>query len=761
VTALDTEVAGTGKGLGTVLGLPGYEVTVGAVTGVTALNLKQVKVTFNKPVDEATAETAGAYKVYNANGTTDLVGSGSVELQSDKTSVIISLQGQLNNGQSAAKIVVEGVKDAEGNTIPKFEGTFSVLDNIVPTVVAVKSVGPREISVEFSEPVTGFVAGDFSVDNGGYFVTDATADGLTKVTVETGLELTEGDHTLTVNSSNGADYAGFKPVPVTITFTHVRDTTAPTASVKSVSPTSVTIQFNKPVDNVTTSNVLFRHTYNNSTYQVAGDVGVTGSGSEYTIDFSAIPIALGANNLYIAYLDAANGPFITDKWGNKFEATSLPITVTMDQTKPTVTEVKVVDAQTMQIVFSETVDSTSATNVANYTVKDSTGTKIDVLSASLGGDGKTVTLTFNPDALGGGTYTVEISGVTDVALIKNPMEPYSATINVNDTVKPYVLDSKWTVVNSTDLKLYIAFSEQMAVSTLTKANFSKKVGANWVALGSNDTVTPAADGKSVTIVLSGYPQPANTTDEVIRVGYVTDVAGNGLRSILAIGQNNPGLDNKTTTQFSLVQDSIAVDTAEAISTKRIKVTFDGRLSAVGAEDFFVAYTATTNSFDDVKVVSHTINSDGKSEVVFELKTKQMTTDAKDPLTSTQLDVAVKSNTTKTFSFLGTAISPSTNELVADKIAPVIVTAKLNNSNTIELTFSEALLGTTFATAPNAKNGFSVSSGTLTNATFVSPNKVLLNGSNFVVGSTVTYNDVAGITDSQGNALASFSKLVSP
>src|SRR5690606_16694106 len=182
VTALDTEVAGTGQKLGTVLGLPGYEVVDPAVTGVTALNLKQVKVTFNKPVDKAYAETTSAYKVYNSGENDDLVTSdGKVELQSDNTSVIITLGKKLANGQSDAKIVVEGVKDVDGKTVPKFEGTFAVQDNTVPTVVGVKVVGPRDIEVEFSEPMENFAEEDFTVDDGAYFVVDVSDDVSSKV----------------------------------------------------------------------------------------------------------------------------------------------------------------------------------------------------------------------------------------------------------------------------------------------------------------------------------------------------------------------------------------------------------------------------------------------------------------------------------------------------------------------------------------------------------------------------------------------------
>ncbi|MBD2845853.1 S-layer homology domain-containing protein [Paenibacillus sp. IB182496] len=52
VTALDTVVEGTGQMLGTILGLPGYEVTVLAVTGVEQTDAGEITVTFNKAATE-------------------------------------------------------------------------------------------------------------------------------------------------------------------------------------------------------------------------------------------------------------------------------------------------------------------------------------------------------------------------------------------------------------------------------------------------------------------------------------------------------------------------------------------------------------------------------------------------------------------------------------------------------------------------------------------------------------------------------------
>ena len=766
VIALDTEVAGTGKKLGTILGLPGYEVVDPAVTGATALNLKQVKVTFNKEVNEESAKTLSNYQVYNNEESENLVADGSVALQSDKSSVIITLGTALKNGQTA-KIVVEGVKDNDGRVISKFEGSLNVQDNTVPTVVGVKVVGPRDIEVEFSEPVhyaddSVNKTDDFTVDNGGYFVTDVVVDG-SKATVSTGLDMSEGDHKIRINGVHLSDYAGYKPAPVTIDFKLVWDKTAPVAKVLSASPSEVKIGFDKPVDNVLTSNVLFRHTYNNGTYEVSGDSGyvtANSSSTEFTINFGAAEklVPLGSNSLYIAYADNNNGPFITDRWGNRFEATSLELSVSMDTTKPTVKEVKFVSTNELDIVFSESVEKDSAEDLDNYVVKDSAGSELEITLADRYENDK-VRLTFkDANALSGGTYTIEVSGVKDTAVIKNVMDLYRTTITINDTVKPNVLAAKYTTDSNGNLVIYIPFSEQMKASTLTKSNIQKlDTNGKWVNLGSKDNLVIGSDLKSVTITLKDGEYSISNEKEVIRIGYVTDLAGNSLLSLTAVGYKDVAEGDADNGKFEVMEDAIAVEKAEAISKSRIKVTFDGRLASVHASDFVVYVDdGSDTKFADLKVVAHSVNKDGKSEVVFELSGKTMNTNVKDD-NDNEFGLKVVSNT-RTKSFLGKPVDLNTYN-IADKIAPELVKAVVNSTGTeIELKFSEGLDGSKFA---NTLNGFSVSRGDLESVDYnrAASGVVVLKGKNFKAGSTtVSYNDVAGLTDASPNAnkLASFS-----
>jgi len=301
----------------------------------------------------------------------------------------------------------------------------------------------------------------------------------------------------------------------------------------------------------------------------------------------------------------------------------------------------------------------------------------------------------------------------------------------------------------------------MKASTLVKGNFRKWNGATFVPLGDNDTISVAADAKSVTIQLKDYGAPGGG-DQVIQVGgSVTDLAGNALRTLTVVGYNDSSYeDSKTDDNFALTEDVIAVKAAKAVSKTRVEVTFDGRLNAVGASDFAVYLDGTATKFD-VRVVGHSVNSEGKSVVLFELVGATMNTDT--TITSGGNDYAVglsvKKNE-KTRSFLGTPVHTD-DYSIADGIAPEIVSAEWDDTipGEIVLTFSEPLARDSFASS--GLNGFSVSSGKLTGLDLdeVDQGKVKLLGSGFRAGITVTYSGNADVTDDKGNKLNAFSKRV--
>ncbi len=733
-----------------------------AVTDVKALNLKQVQITFAKDLVKADAEKISNYAV--TEGTTDKATSGGAVLQADGKSVVVTLGQEVTNGKTAI-VEVKNFATYKSDAV-KFE------DSTVPTVVGVTVSGPNTLTVEYSEPIKHFtgesntVASEFKVDGGNYIPMSAKIDSIAapnKVIVKVGVNFTEGTHKIAFEGKEISDFANYKVLPRTIDFTVTNDKTAPVITLKSADPKQIVLASNKPLDkNFIDSNVRFSHTYNSPDYAVFGaaaEVTLNDAGTEITLNFSAKVIPLGANNIYISYVDAAKTQ-LQDLWGNKLPATVIPVSISLDTTKPTVSEVKFDNASQLTVVFSEKLAALDSN--ASFTVKDSTGKAITVTPALLtGDDANKVTLTTEKNALGGGTYTIEIKGVKDQAFVNNTMEPYSATLNFTDKVNPSVKSDSATiaVTNGSDGKtnskasIYIPFSEQMDATTLVKANFMKDVGdGKFIALQDNDTVTAAADGKSVTIVLDKYAAGFDISKVKVMVGIVKDVAGNGLMTY--------------TETVAPKTDAIAVKTVEATAKKQLKVTFTGRLSAITPTGILLSKSPTATTTDvSLSIATNTVNSDGVSEVTLNLG-NELNEDATFGVASDKMYLVIK-GATDTKSYLGAVISEN-NTALTDKIAPTIKSVIWKSATSIEITFNEKLEADTFA---KTLNGFSVTGGDakLTKVELASGADdgavIVLTGEKFVVNSTVVkYNSAAGITDTAtadgkpaGNKVADFEK----
>lgn len=179
-----------------------------------------------------------------------------------------------------------------------------------------------------------------------------------------------------------------------------------------------------------------------------------------------------------------------------------------------------------------------------------------------------------------------------------------------DINKPTVKSAYWSGFGSLEAKVVITFSEQMDASKLVKSAFLKNVnGTSYNALGVEDVLTVASDGKSVTIIIKN-PTAINTLG--IGVSGVTDLEGNSLEGNAAFSGTN----------FTLTQDSINVLKVEAISKNTIKVTFDGKLTSVSSAGFFLwEKTAGVNTGITLTMSSPLITIDNKSEVTFQLGTE--------------------------------------------------------------------------------------------------------------------------------------------
>ncbi|WP_110112569.1 S-layer homology domain-containing protein [Bacillus sp. CGMCC 1.16541] len=627
------------------------------VTSVSAVNLKQVVVTFNKDVDSTTAGSTGNYTFASGSGVTVTA----AEVNGKSVTLTVSGTSQ----QQSADLTVEGVKVADGTVVAKTTKSVKFVDAVAPVVSSVDAIGPKTIKVKFSEPLQS--APTFSLNDGTIaIVTTAFTAGSSEATLTLGTAPASG--TLKLKVKDGLDYAGFKIDEVVKEFTFAVDTVAPVLTVKSASPTQIVLSSNEDFTGVADNNVEFFHTYNGvAAYKATKSV----SGKEITLSF-ANPLPEGTFKLFLNYA-VDNGTQIADLWGNKVAEQTLTGTVVSDTVAPTVTKVEVDGNTAFKVTFSEAVSG--ATTAANYEIKDASGNTVSVNGTITNVSGNTYSIPVA--ALNGGSYTLTVKNIKDTSINQNKLADYTTTVAIKDVVAPTITDLD-TVTSGTQAQLLsskkvkVVFSEAM-----DRASIENKLNYLFggVALDSKVTVTAVDNNKAVildfTDVTSG-PQatPASATLQVLRVA---DAAGNPI----AVASTNVLVPAGVTAPL--------FDKAEVTGKNTIKLYFKELITSAQAADFLVS-NDNGSSYSAAGSISNEV-VDGKS--VITLTTSQdLPTTAANVLVKTTGSVSAKNG-------FGTAVSLNATS-AADKYAPMatVATAIDNDGDTFvdrfTVQFSEAL-----------------------------------------------------------------------
>ncbi len=627
------------------------------ISKVEALNLRELVITFNKPVVVDEAKKVTNYEINDNNPV-------AADVSADGTTVTLrtSYANKMGNYSTEVKLeVFKAVGLATDTTI----SNIAAKDTTVPTIVKVEATGPRNLKVTFSEPLNETVTASdtvnsFKLDNG-FMALDTTVANYSGnvLSLRTLGDLAEGTHTLQVKNDSAnklVDSANYAVTPASTSFTYVKDTAPLTVKVVESTETTATIQFSKPIDTATlTANIKFRHTYNTNVNEVdATTLTNSGDDQKFTVTFpSTKPFAPGASNLYIVN---TNDAAIKDNYGNKMPDTTLVINTTADLTKPTVTKVDFISATSLEVTFSEKVLAGSSTNGAEnsalYTLKDSTGAVISVTKAEFksGSGDKVVVLT--TATMNGGSYTLTVKDVQDVSIAKNELDDVTVSFTGTDKVPPQVD----TVKQIGDKKVKVTFKEVMDVATATDKSNWKRNGA---ALAEKDTIVPADGNKSFIFTFDGTfdgtKDGENLKNETLTLARVKDLAGNW---------------SETFSQLLTVKAvaPIVYKYADMIATDKIKLTFDDEvISGATTSDFQVSFDGTDWTTVKVTGMSTTV-TDGDTIITLTTNTKASNTKATDVQVRTKDGVAtVGAKNAYSMPLLFTA------DTLADKVAPAINT----------------------------------------------------------------------------------------
>lgn len=634
------------------------------VVSATANNLKQVVVTFDGDVDADSAELESNYTI-------DGFKFKSATLSSDKKTVTLLLPAdQTLTSQKTYKLNVSNVKNSDKSKVFKETVQVTPVDTTLPEVSEVKGLGTKAFKVVFSEPVKASsvnTTSNFRIDGkaiSGYV--NFTYPSVAVITTD----LSVGKHTLTVNGVE--DYAGYKLLQKEVEFEVVEDTTAPeVVSAKATNLNKVEIEFNESVKSVSKA-------YHTS----SGKTGtVTVEDNKVTVEFGTDnKLSLGENTITLEG--------VTD-YSNNSATRTTKVTPVIDTTRPEVASVTAEvynNNHVITVEFSKAVEATDVEKTANvnFTLKNEKGELVTTRGFTAAGhpvntpkfvDGtgnKRVQITTIGE-LAQGKYTLEISGIRDIAAIPNTMLPYSTTVDVSDIAKPKVNDA-WFVQENTgngslkDLDIYVTFSKEMAVSgngsaiDPNKYNYSIN-GGSLLPLPNNTEVTQV-NAQQVRISLpakeNGYLGANDTLD--LRIANVADTKDNYIAGNVV-----------STKVVAKAERTIGVESAKAVADNKIDVQFNGYLSSVSASDFAITTTSATYGLK----LSSVETKDGNTLAHFEISSNDKL--AAVPTNANFTSVAAAN--IQSVSPNGIKVAGGLSQALTDGIAPKL--AANNNFSVVE------------------------------------------------------------------------------
>ncbi len=574
-------------------------------------NLIEIVIDFNGEVESGKADEK---KNYSVDGKT----IKSVSVSEDKTSVTLLLTAPADQEEELEVTV----KTAAGLT-KDYTGKVTAIDNTLPEAKSIILTGPNSFEITFSEPIGPLAAaGDVIVDDGTYYVSskELSADGKT-LTVELGVSsLKEGTYKVKVR--NYRDYANLIMVPKTFDLEYVKDTEAPTATVKKATQNEVEIEFNEPVviDSEELEN-FFYHTY--SSFKPA--VVTTSDNKVFKLDFSYHYLQEG--NVTITIVKEYDDVVIKDKWGNELQSDiKLTATVVADNEAPTVVKVEATAEDKIEITFSESVKESQAKNEDNYAIKKD-GKEVEATISSIAyvfQDNK-VKITLS-EKLSGGKYTIDVKDIADTSISENKIKAITLEFEVTDKTAPEVVGDVTYVTTYDGSLVYVKYNESMktsgTASILNKDNYKIFKDQTTAEISKIELFGSSKDKVKITVKglwnLSGYK---------LNVARVEDEAGNAVDPFTRIEEN------------LVAEQGPKVVAAKITSKTDIEITIDTIVDrgTVQKDDFEVAKDGT--KFAALTKISSIEFDDGKTIIKGKLESIVQPDNSGDIVSTYKLKVA--------------------------------------------------------------------------------------------------------------------------
>ncbi len=383
-----------------------------SVTGVVATDVEEVEVTFDVDIDPTTGADVGNYQIWETALPANTVPVAAVSVIGDRA--VLELGAELNTSlqYTLRSANVEPLGGGTGSALVDtvFEGDGGSGTVITPIADIHANIGAFDGQV-VTVRAQVYLPTNYRSDLESGYIQDDSGRGINVFGTGSGVPALQ-------DLGNIVEVTG----TVTLFFT--------TVELEDITAVTVVSSGNAPLTAQTTTTAGANSAAFEGTYvEIAGDVTAVatnvGGATNYTVNDGSGPIVVrvhdtvGASSFNVGQTITARGA------GSAFQSTfQILVGLTSDiflggggpdTTPPTVSAAAAGTDTSVNVTFSEAIDATTGGVAGNYSVFETAapGNTVSVASASVSGSSATLTLA---SALSDGTgYTVQVTGVEDIA----------------------------------------------------------------------------------------------------------------------------------------------------------------------------------------------------------------------------------------------------------------------------------------------------------------------------------------------------------
>jgi trimeric autotransporter adhesin len=606
-----------------------------AVESVSAINAKQVVVTFNKAVDKSTVLDANNV-VQNmtftmVNGTTANPGALTGKLSEDGKTLTITA-ASIFDGEYAFKLT-DSVKSKAGEKLVEYTSIVKVDDTVAPKLVSASAsakTSTNSIALVFDEPVTA--NGAIVYVNGVAAIVSNDATNPNRLNVTASQQLAAGS-TATVRLTNVKDYNNnfTTPNPFETTVSVVADTVAPTiTAVNVIGENKVELTYDK---NMSVSSFTGKARLVHANGTVTALTASAGTAPNKVVLTGALTYTSSYNA--ILFVDAD----VKDTAGNTAPAYTANVTFNKDVTAPALAST---EFKSGKIVATFTEDIAAGTNTTVTAINQATGVATPItLNFTTGGNAviedNKLTIT---QALTDGTYDLRLPAgtVVDTAGTPNANAIATQTFVVKNSVAADT--TRPTVTNITNVPVTTGTApgvEQTATFTVADADSGVNLATvrdinnyTWdgKALPTGSYVTTAITGtadRATSVAVTVHVPSAGFSASKSAAFTVNGLKDNAGNFIAAVGTGTVGFADGVKPEFNSA-------TIAATGTSLV-LGFSEAVTNVGNTDFVITlngtalkatnFTTLTASNTEVNKYVTTVNAAWENDVTIDGATKDV------------------------------------------------------------------------------------------------------------------------------------------